>query len=215
VFIEKLRTPGLDLKALATQTRSAVVEMAQKIGHDQFPAYYDQVIGADIYLAGLPAAAPRPLPPQTIASAGPPTALAPPPPPPTITVLPPQPPANTTTPSLPPIASLPPPAQADPGDVVREFYAALGRGDGRKASSFIIPEKRVSGPFSADEMTKFYGSLAEPLRLINVASAGDNKYQASYTFRTRSKACDGAAIVSLTRRGSELLIESIRALKGC
>jgi len=211
VFIDKLKTPGLDLKALATQTRSAVVEMAQRIGHDQFPAYYDQVIGADIYLAGQPAPS-RPLPPQTIASAGPPTAIAPPPPP-TITVLPPLPPANNPPPT---VAGLPPPAQANPGDVVvREFYAALGRADGRKASSLIIPEKRASGPFSADEITKFYASLAEPLRLVNVASLGDNKYQATYTFRSRSKACDGAAVVSLTQRGNEVLIESIRALKGC
>ena len=52
VFIEKLKTPGLDLKAVATQTRNTVVEMVQKVGHDQFPAYYDQVIGGDIYLAG-------------------------------------------------------------------------------------------------------------------------------------------------------------------
>ena len=51
-FIEKLKTPGLDLKALATQTRGVVVEMAQTVGHDQFPAYYDQVIGGDVYLAG-------------------------------------------------------------------------------------------------------------------------------------------------------------------
>ena len=54
VFIEKLKTPGLDLRSVTIQTRSNVVEMAQKIGHDQFPAYYDQVIGGDVYLAGPP-----------------------------------------------------------------------------------------------------------------------------------------------------------------
>jgi Caspase domain len=53
-FVEKLKTPGLDLRAVATQTRALVVEMAKKIGHDQFPAYYDQVIGGDVYLAGIP-----------------------------------------------------------------------------------------------------------------------------------------------------------------
>ena len=56
VFIEKLKTRGLDLRAMVTQTRGIVVEMAQQVGHDQFPAYYDQVIGGDVYLAGLPAA---------------------------------------------------------------------------------------------------------------------------------------------------------------
>jgi Caspase domain/Tetratricopeptide repeat len=54
VFIEKLKTPGLDLKAVATETRRAVVELAQKIGQNQFPAYYDQ-ISSEVYLAGQPA----------------------------------------------------------------------------------------------------------------------------------------------------------------
>lgn len=54
VFIEKLRTPGLDLKAVATETRRTVVELAQKIGQNQFPAYYDQ-ISSEVYLAGPPA----------------------------------------------------------------------------------------------------------------------------------------------------------------
>jgi uncharacterized caspase-like protein len=54
VFIEKLKTPGLDLKAIATETRRTVVELAQKIGQNQFPAYYDQ-ISSDVYLAGSPA----------------------------------------------------------------------------------------------------------------------------------------------------------------
>jgi uncharacterized caspase-like protein len=58
-FIEKLKTPGLDLKAVATQTRALVVEMARKIGHDQFPAYYDQIIGGDVYLAGISERAPE------------------------------------------------------------------------------------------------------------------------------------------------------------
>ncbi len=54
VFIEKLKTPGLDLKAVATQTRQDVFKMAEAIGHEQIPAYYDQIIGGDVYLAGLP-----------------------------------------------------------------------------------------------------------------------------------------------------------------
>jgi hypothetical protein len=210
VFIEKMKTPGLDLKALATQTRSDVVEMTQKIGHDQFPAYYDQVIGADVYLAGAPAAPRTPPPPAVVAAAGPstPVVATPPLPPPPVTVLP------APPPSLPPVAALPPP-RSDGSDIVREFYAALGRGDGRSASLLIIPEKRASGPFSAEEMTRFYGALAEPLRLINVAALGDNKFQATYTFRSRSKTCDGAAIVTVVNRGGQALIERVQALKGC
>jgi tetratricopeptide (TPR) repeat protein len=56
VFVQKLKMPGLDLRAVATETRRGVVTLAKKIGHHQFPAYYDQING-DVYLAGLPAAA--------------------------------------------------------------------------------------------------------------------------------------------------------------
>jgi hypothetical protein len=71
VFAEKLRTPGLDLKKIATETRSTVFEMARKIGHDQVPAYYDQVIDGEVYLAGAPPdggvrPAPPPAPPAIV-----------------------------------------------------------------------------------------------------------------------------------------------------
>jgi hypothetical protein len=76
VFVEKLKTRGLDLRAVVTQTRGIVVEMTQRVGHDQFPAYYDQVIGGDVYLAGLPAASgpdvqpvPQPIPVDPCAAA--------------------------------------------------------------------------------------------------------------------------------------------------
>jgi hypothetical protein len=76
VFIEKLKMRGLDLRAVVTQTRGIVVEMTQRVGHDQFPAYYDQVIGGDVYLAGLPAAGgpavqatPQPIPVDPCAAA--------------------------------------------------------------------------------------------------------------------------------------------------
>jgi tetratricopeptide (TPR) repeat protein len=74
VFIEKLKTPGLDLQAVATETRRGVVALAKKIGHSQFPAYYDQITG-DVYLAGLPAGvadvAPPPAPPVAALPASP------------------------------------------------------------------------------------------------------------------------------------------------
>jgi uncharacterized caspase-like protein len=70
VFTEKLKTPGADLKTVATETRRAVAAMAEGVGHEQFPAYYDQILGGDVYLAGqgveprreptLPAPAPTP-----------------------------------------------------------------------------------------------------------------------------------------------------------
>jgi hypothetical protein len=75
VFVEKLRTPGLDLKAVATETRRAVADMAARIGHDQFPAYYDQILGGDVYLAGVPSAGGAAPPPAPIV----PPVLPPPP----------------------------------------------------------------------------------------------------------------------------------------
>lgn len=52
VFAETLKTPGLDLKGVATETRRRVVAMTRAVGYDQFPAYYDQIVGGDVYLAG-------------------------------------------------------------------------------------------------------------------------------------------------------------------
>lgn len=54
VFVEKLKTPGLELRAVAQETRRTVATLAERAGHDQFPAYYDQIVGGDIYLAGPP-----------------------------------------------------------------------------------------------------------------------------------------------------------------
>src|SRR5262249_15964920 len=53
VFVEKLKTRGLDLRGVATETRREVVRLAQTVGHNQFPAYYDQISG-DVYLPALP-----------------------------------------------------------------------------------------------------------------------------------------------------------------
>jgi hypothetical protein len=104
---------------------------------------------------------------------------------------------------------------SDDAGIVREFYLALGRGDGSKAASLIVPEKRSSKAYNADEMTKFYASLADPLSLISVTSLGDNKYQAAYTFRTRTTTCNGSAVVAITKRGGQSYIEGIKALNGC
>jgi general L-amino acid transport system substrate-binding protein len=67
VFIEKLKLPGIDLKVVATETRRAVAALAEKVGHEQYPAYYDQILGGDVYLAGratavLPAPSVTPAP---------------------------------------------------------------------------------------------------------------------------------------------------------
>ncbi len=99
---------------------------------------------------------------------------------------------------------------------VQGFYLALAAGSGEQAVRFIVPEKRRSGPFSADAITKFYGSLDEPLTLSDVTAAGPNVYRVRYTFVARGKKrCDGEALVQTVRVGDENLISSIKALSGC
>lgn len=48
-----LETPGLPVHEIARQVRIGVMELAQSIGHDQRPAYYDEITGEFTILAGL------------------------------------------------------------------------------------------------------------------------------------------------------------------
>jgi hypothetical protein len=99
---------------------------------------------------------------------------------------------------------------------VQAFYLALGAGNGEEAARFVIPHKRQVGPLSANAITSFYGSLAEPLRLLDVASIGADEFRVRYSFVTRAgRRCDGAAIVRTVQMGGANLIESIKALDGC
>jgi hypothetical protein len=108
-------------------------------------------------------------------------------------------------------------ATSDPGaDVVRGFYAALGRGDGAAAAAFVIPERQKGG-LGAQAMTDFFSSNFRPLQLIGVAPYGQNTYQATYIFQKTSKsvACANSVIVSVTQRNGQYLIQNIDARGGC
>jgi hypothetical protein len=109
----------------------------------------------------------------------------------------------------------PPPPSASGEATVRAFYAALRAGDGNAASARIIPEKRASGSFSPAAMTRFYGKLAEPVRVREVVAVSPGAYRVSYSYAAGRSRCNGSAIVSLTNRGGNDLIRSIRALNGC
>ena len=50
-FLRTLATPGLTLVQIAKQTQSEVKALAATIGHEQTPAYYDQIVG-EFFLAG-------------------------------------------------------------------------------------------------------------------------------------------------------------------
>jgi len=98
---------------------------------------------------------------------------------------------------------------------VRAFYLALGSGDGRTASGYVVEEKRRKGPFSARELGRFYGSLPEPLELISVEPSGTNRFAVRYRYASKSSRCDGAAIVRTVERGGRVFIQAIKAEGGC
>ncbi len=107
-------------------------------------------------------------------------------------------------------------ATSDPLEIVRAFYTALSRADGSQASTYVIPEKRLNGPFSPAELSRFYGSLSEPLRLSEVKLSAPEVAMAEYNYvLPDGRHCEGKSLVYLTIRGSETLIERIRALAGC
>lgn len=100
---------------------------------------------------------------------------------------------------------------------VRGFYAALAGGDGGdggEAANFIVPERRV-GPFSPDQMTRFYSGLVSPLALLSIEPSGSDGYLVRYQFIGAAGQCNGRAIVRTITRGGLNLISSIRALDGC
>ena len=100
--------------------------------------------------------------------------------------------------------------------IVKQFYDALRSADGTRASSLVISEKRGTGPFSAEAISRFYSGLAEPLRLVNVTPSGLGAVLAEYTYVLSSgRRCDGRSIVYLTTRAGGMLIERIQALSGC
>jgi hypothetical protein len=110
----------------------------------------------------------------------------------------------------------PPPSGGTNGEAtVRAFYNALGDGNGSAASSRVIPEKRSRGAYSPGAMSRFYGRLPEPIRLTNIAPAGNGTYHVTYRYSAGRSRCNGSAVVRLTDRGGRPLIQSIRSLSGC
>jgi hypothetical protein len=98
---------------------------------------------------------------------------------------------------------------------IRAFYAALKDGQGAAAAEMIVPEKRKLPAFSSTELTRFYGSLKEPIELLDISRSEPSAFIAHYRYTTSERACDGRAIVSTTLRNGRNFIESIKALNGC
>jgi len=100
--------------------------------------------------------------------------------------------------------------------IVRRFYAALEQGNGEAAASLVIPEKREVGPFSAGELSRFYGRLELPLRLIDVDRAGNNSYNVTYSYKARNgRPCNGRSLVTTINRQNQVFIEKVQSPSKC
>lgn len=98
LFIDLVKRPDLDLIDVAKELQIEVPKLAQSVGHEQLPAYYDQIPGR-IFLARADGAAPPPARPQRTPPPSPPPAAAAPPP----AIVAPQPAPQAP----PPVAALP------------------------------------------------------------------------------------------------------------
>ena len=171
--------------------------------------------------APTPAPAPVPVPVAAPPAPPPPAPLPPPPAPAAAAVVRPGQPAAIPAPipqpapSADPAQSIkPPPGNAL--ETVRAFYAALAQADGERANGFLIPEKRDTGAYEIASMSRYFGNMREPVRLLAAEPAGPDALRVRYHYvYANGRVCDGAADIALTQRDGRTLIERIKALNGC
>ncbi|MDW7556664.1 hypothetical protein D9623_18060 [Azospirillum brasilense] len=128
-------------------------------------------------------------------------------------------PIPQTAPSADPAQFTPPTHRPQPTDrvaAVRAFYEALGQADAARANTYVVPEKRGSGAYDIASMSRFYGNMSVPIRLLAAEAAGRDAVRVRYHYvHVSGRACDGAAEVALAERDGLALIERIRALNDC
>jgi hypothetical protein len=99
---------------------------------------------------------------------------------------------------------------------VREFYSALGEGDGDRAAQVVVPEKRDTGPLSARALTRFYGSLRAPLRITGIDPISDDTVFVRYEFvNPDNRRCVGSATVDTAHRDGDTLVKGVRPFNVC
>ena len=98
---------------------------------------------------------------------------------------------------------------------IRAFYSALGSGQGGVAASMVVPEKTARGPFSARELTRYYGNMRSPIQLLRVLPSDANAYMVRYKYAVTKTVCNGRGVVEMTNRNGRNYIARIRALDGC
>jgi len=65
-LLPRITQPGLELREMIAGLRTEVRDLARTVNHQQFPAYYDELLG-DFYFAGASGDAPAPAPQQVAA----------------------------------------------------------------------------------------------------------------------------------------------------
>lgn len=118
-LVPALSRTDVHLADLVIDMREEVARLAATVGHQQYPAYYDQTRGGRVYLAGRPAPAPvAPSPPAAPPVVSPPVAAAPP-----ATVVPPQTPPQPPAAQKPPVIAALPSATSQSAVALREVWS--------------------------------------------------------------------------------------------
>ena len=101
--------------------------------------------------------------------------------------------------------------EADALSVVAGFYRALAAGDGRAAASAVTPAKRDIPAFREERMSRFYGSLHEPLFMESLRPVAVNRFEATYSYRATRTPCRATATVETEVIGERTFIRRIQA----
>jgi len=105
----------------------------------------------------------------------------------------------------------PSPNESPASQTVAAFYRALSSGDGRTAVAAVTPTKRGTGAFHVDDMSRFFGSLREPLVIESVETVAPNRVLARYAYRASRAWCRTTATIETEAIGQETFIRSIKA----
>jgi hypothetical protein len=210
-FLRNIETP----EEIGTVFRRISADVYDATRRTQLPELSLSLIG-EFYLKGRSsAAAPVPAKPDEVSALEqrlksleerlktkdePKTALAPPP-------------ARMSPPVAAAPAALPPAAGAyDPVGAVTAFYTALSEANGRAAVAWVVPEKRGAGPYVEANISKFYASLREPLKILSVERVDADHVRVKYSFtRPSGSACAGDAKVNTIFQNGRTFIKGIAA----
>jgi len=102
-------------------------------------------------------------------------------------------------------------AVSDSAQVAEAFYRALAKGDGRSAAEFIAPSRRGKAAFDPSSMSRFYGTMSQPLAVRNIRQIASDRLEVRYSYRVTRTACEGTAIVTTEVVSARTMIQSIRA----